>query len=922
MKKNDFKKSSTSVVSMMLLLMGLMLYFAPLGLQTAHAAGNMPPRPWPDMTDNGIIATASGNNPPNETVDQLFDNATSTKWLTKQPTGWVSMQFKNHAKYAVRAYTLTSANDAASRDPKNWELLGSNDGTSWTRVDARTNEIFPSRFQTKLYEFNNNTEYEFYKWNVTVNNGATDAIQLAEIELFTALDDQAVVTQTINALSLGDVSSVVSDLNLPTTGVETTKIEWESSNKAIVDTSGHVTRPDPGQGDANVILTAKGSRGTFSMTKQFTATVKVLTEAEALAEAKAALKLGDTSAVTRDLILPITSIRDTEITWISSNPEIMDNKGHIINKPGIGQPDATLTLTAELSRGALNDEKAFTVTVKAITADEIAVQAAVAAIDLGNTSAVTGDLTLPTLGSQGTSISWNSSDPQILNHMGQVFRPCVGDWDVTVVLTAEVRKGNASDIKMFYVTVKAETTESTDQKLVNEAIEMLQLSVDLEAVKRDLALPKAGLHGITIAWNSSHPNVVDENGKVIRPAANQPDTAVILTATVSKGTSSRTKTFDIVVKARSLDDPSAILSSDATLSGIGIGATSLAGFSKDKLVYDVQLPEDTKDVPMVTAATTDSNATVKISAADRLPGTTTIEVTAEDGIAKQTYKINFLLTSVPKNLEAALSGSSRVVAGQPFDLTFGLRNVIQAVYAQDLTVTYNPAQFEFVSAESLKTGVIIVQTKEKTPGELRILIASLGSGQEVKADEDLLKLFFEAKATIQPTTGTITLFNLVVAGADGPETNVEGTSHNVQIIAVDKAALHALITDAQSRHDATVEGTKVGQYPIGSKAALQAAIDKAKVVADNAAADLQQVEQATVELNAAMQAFISSIISRASGDLNGDGRVSIGDLAIVASWYGKKLGDLDWEKYKLADINNDGKIDIADLAATASMILN
>ncbi|WP_161410773.1 GH32 C-terminal domain-containing protein [Paenibacillus silvestris] len=57
------------------------------------------------------------------------------------------------------------------------------------------------------------------------------------------------------------------------------------------------------------------------------------------------------------------------------------------------------------------------------------------------------------------------------------------------------------------------------------------------------------------------------------------------------------------------------------------------------------------------------------------------------------------------------------------------------------------------------------------------------------------------------------------------------------------------------------------------------------------------------------------------GDTNGDNKISIGDLAIVASYYGKTSKDPNWNLYEKADINNDGVIDIADLAALAILII-
>lgn len=58
-----------------------------------------------------------------------------------------------------------------------------------------------------------------------------------------------------------------------------------------------------------------------------------------------------------------------------------------------------------------------------------------------------------------------------------------------------------------------------------------------------------------------------------------------------------------------------------------------------------------------------------------------------------------------------------------------------------------------------------------------------------------------------------------------------------------------------------------------------------------------------------------------SSDINKDGKVSIGDLAIVAANYGKTSASQDWNQVKHVDISRDGQIDIADLAIVASKII-
>jgi lysozyme family protein len=78
---------------------------------------------------------------------------------------------------------------------------------------------------------------------------------------------------------------------------------------------------------------------------------------------------------------------------------------------------------------------------------------------------------------------------------------------------------------------------------------------------------------------------------------------------------------------------------------------------------------------------------------------------------------------------------------------------------------------------------------------------------------------------------------------------------------------------------------------------------------------------AVATLQQALNTFKASINTTIPGDLNGDGKITIGDLAIVAVHYGKTSASPDWELAKKADINGDGVIDVKDLAAIATKII-
>ena len=135
-----------------------------------------------DVTNEGTYSVSRDNGDGAEGGEgslKLVDNDTQTKFLVGDFRAdlWVQLVYDTPTK--LGAYTLTSANDAPERDPKDWELLGSNDGETWTVLDSRTGEIFTERFQTKRYEFNTEESYTHYRLEFGINNGS-NLWQLAE----------------------------------------------------------------------------------------------------------------------------------------------------------------------------------------------------------------------------------------------------------------------------------------------------------------------------------------------------------------------------------------------------------------------------------------------------------------------------------------------------------------------------------------------------------------------------------------------------------------------------------------------------------------------------------------------------------------------------------------------------------------------
>ncbi len=79
-------------------------------------------------------------------------------------------------------------------------------------------------------------------------------------------------------------------------------------------------------------------------------------------------------------------------------------------------------------------------------------------------------------------------------------------------------------------------------------------------------------------------------------------------------------------------------------------------------------------------------------------------------------------------------------------------------------------------------------------------------------------------------------------------------------VVVDKSALQAAIAIAQGLNDNTTEGTKPGDYEVGSKAALTTALNASKTVNADANATQTTVNNTTAQLNAAIATYESHLI--------------------------------------------------------------
>ncbi len=160
-----------------------------------------------DLTSSpilGNITVSNTNSPAGQSKNNVFDGSANSKWQLLNSTGWIQYRLPNNQSSVLREYSLTSANDASRRDPKNWQLQGSKDGINFTTIDQRSNEVFSERLQTRTFTVKNSTDYSYYRLNITGNNGAAE-LQLADLALFADKPSSATISVNVNTF---DVNSI------------------------------------------------------------------------------------------------------------------------------------------------------------------------------------------------------------------------------------------------------------------------------------------------------------------------------------------------------------------------------------------------------------------------------------------------------------------------------------------------------------------------------------------------------------------------------------------------------------------------------------------------------------------------------------------------------------------------------------------
>lgn len=167
--------------------------------------------------------------------------------------------------------------------------------------------------------------------------------------------------------------------------------------------------------------------------------------------------------------------------------------------------------------------------------DAADVLAAKTALEVGytapdNLNSVTQDVTLPTTGANGVTITWQSSHPSVVSTTGDVTRPAS---DTNVTLTATLSKGEETDTKNFALKVIAAAVVTTPQQAIDALVitgDTLELEGMIYSTTSNIVIPTTSL-GFTVNWVSTS-SAITVAGVVTRPVYGSVNERVILTASI------------------------------------------------------------------------------------------------------------------------------------------------------------------------------------------------------------------------------------------------------------------------------------------------------------------------------------------------------------------------------------------------------
>lgn len=308
------------------------------------------------------------------------------------------------------------------------------------------------------------------------------------------------------------------------------------------------------------------------------------------------LTMQQAESISSDLLAIPTRRFGSEVSYRSNRTDVIDEMGRVHRQP----EDVPVTVTAVLQKGGQKIEKEFHLIVKGMNLADLAINQTTyaSAEDEGHSAQNAVDYMWNTSWETSGSAPWLTVGlPESTTLNKAILREAEnenGAYGVTGFVLeisdnnrswTQVAEGTAvgesqtvlfNQQKAKYVRYRVTSKEGAktglyELELYYEPLPQDALALDKEevivpgeyTVTGDLKLITRCTHGSTVAWTSSHPELISADGKLVGMPAK--DTTVTLTAVITNDTYSFTKTFTRLVKG------------DRSGDGSGSGSKTSAG---------------------------------------------------------------------------------------------------------------------------------------------------------------------------------------------------------------------------------------------------------------------------------------------------------------------------------------------------------
>lgn len=122
--------------------------------------------------------TSSGDYSSDYACWKAFDGKNSgytNSWITTNgvPLGWIQVKFGTSKVYNQLSFTTRDYTDSNTTAPKEFKILGSNNGVTWTELALIQNQTGWKQNETRIFEFNNSIGFQYYRVQITVANSTS-----------------------------------------------------------------------------------------------------------------------------------------------------------------------------------------------------------------------------------------------------------------------------------------------------------------------------------------------------------------------------------------------------------------------------------------------------------------------------------------------------------------------------------------------------------------------------------------------------------------------------------------------------------------------------------------------------------------------------------------------------------------------------